>query len=470
MKKVNQRIYMIIALVVGIFLLIGCFFYFDKQSIQFIDDVVQVEINSQYDPMSFISDVKGYNMKDITVDNSQVQIDKLGEYKIIYKVQDKEYILKVNVSDTKCPVVETRNLEKYLNQEILIDEFIVKIEDQTQTKINYKEEYDFSKVGKQDIVIVVEDEGNNITEKTVQLTIKKDTEKPTLTGLKNITVYKGEKPNYLSGVKAKDNFDTDPQITVDSSHVNTNELGTYKIIYTVTDKAGNKNSYEKTVNVLEKKPVAVVKPSGNKTVYLTFDDGPSLNTAKILDTLAKYNAKATFFVTGNSQKYNYLIKRAHDEGHTIALHTYSHNYNQLYASVDAYFKDLDKIGGMVEGLIGYRPKYIRFPGGSSNAVSKQYCKGIMTTLTREVQARGYQYYDWNVSTGDASSKPASVNTIVKNATSSKANNIMILGHDTAAKNNTAAALPQIIEHYQSLGYMFKGIDDKAFTPHHKVNN
>ena len=256
---------------------------------------------------------------------------------------------------------------------------------------------------------------------------------------------------------------------MNSSQVDTNQVGVYNVVYTVTDRAGNSHSYTKKVTVSQKS-VSNHGQSGNKVVYLTFDDGPSENTAQILNILDKYHAKATFFVTGNGQKYNYLIKEAHNKGHTIGLHTYTHNYSKVYASVDAYFNDLNKVGEMVKGLIGFIPKYIRFPGGGSNMVSKKYTPGIMTTLVSEVQNRGYQYYDWNASTGDASGNNIAVHKLVKEATSSHANNIMILAHDTKAKSTTVQALPKIIEHYQGLGYTFKAIDDNSYAPHHKVNN
>ena len=116
------------------------------------------------------------------------------------------------------------------------------------------------------------------------------------------------------------------------------------------------------------------------------------------------------------------------------------------------------------------PKYIRFPGGGSNMVSKKYTPGIMSVLVSEVQNRGYQYYDWNASTGDANGNNIAVHKLVKEATSSHAHNIMILAHDTKAKSTTVQALPKIIEYYQGLGYTFKGIDDNSYAPHHKVNN
>lgn len=210
--------------------------------------------------------------------------------------------------------------------------------------------------------------------------------------------------------------------------------------------------------------------SGEKVVYLTFDDGPSANTQKILEILDRYNAKATFFVTGTNQNYNYLIKQAHDKGHTIGLHTYCHDYKTVYSSVDAYFDDLTKVGNMVKDLIGFTPRYIRFPGGSSNTISRKYSSGIMTTLSKEVINRGYQYYDWNGDSTDASGNNVPVSKLIANATSSKSNNINILCHDTSAKSTTVQALPAIIENYLARGYRFEAIDDNSFVPHQGINN
>ena len=224
---------------------------------------------------------------------------------------------------------------------------------------------------------------------------------------------------------------------------------------------------------LDFEEIKTVKSWHNKEVkfaYLTFDDGPSENTKKIMDILAKYDAKATFFVTGRNQDYNYLIKDAYNAGHTIALHTYSHEYSTVYASVDAYFDDLNKVGQMVKKEIGFVPHYIRFPGGSSNTVSRRYCQGIMSTLTKEVVEKGYQYYDWNGDSTDASGNHVAVDKLIRNGTSCHDNNVMILCHDTQAKDTTVQALPAIIEHYKNLGYTFKGIDDATYAPHQSVNN
>ena len=174
--------------------------------------------------------------------------------------------------------------------------------------------------------------------------------------------------------------------------------------------------------------------SDEKVVYLTLDDGPSKNTQAVLDILDKYNAKATFFVTGAMPEYKDMIKKAYDKGHTIGMHTYSHDY----------------------------------AGGSSNTISASYTKGIMTTLTQEVQARGYQYYDWNGSSGDGAVR--TTEQLVDQATSFHDNNIILLSHDSETKDTTVEALPKIIEYYQSQGYVFKASDLNSYVAHHGVNN
>lgn len=216
-------------------------------------------------------------------------------------------------------------------------------------------------------------------------------------------------------------------------------------------------------------PVGSDTSTEEKVVYLTFDDGPSYNTQAVLDILDKYNAKATFFVVGVNPEYANLIKVAYDKGHTIGLHTCSHDYAQVYSSVDAYFSDLDAIGQIVKQQIGYVPCFIRFPGGSSNTISADYTSGIMTILAQEVQARGYQYYDWNISSGDGAVKTK--DELIAQATTGDAyTNIVLLSHDSNNKETTVEALPAIIEHYQALGYEFKAIDRNTFDAHHGIGN
>lgn len=207
-----------------------------------------------------------------------------------------------------------------------------------------------------------------------------------------------------------------------------------------------------------------------KVCYLTFDDGPSDNTLKILDILKEYNVKATFFVM-NTNKIQY-VKRINDEGHAIGLHTATHDYAQVYKSIDAYFNDLAVISNAVKTYTGVESKIIRFPGGSSNQISRNYCSGIMTQLVRLVGERGYSYFDWNVSSGDAAAARVAASTIIYNVKgqSRNKNSVCILMHDTAAKSTTVAALPQIIEHFALEGYRFETFKAGDYGFHHGYLN
>lgn len=211
-------------------------------------------------------------------------------------------------------------------------------------------------------------------------------------------------------------------------------------------------------------------PKATKTCYLTFDDGPSENTLKILKILKKYDAKATFFVVGTA-KLEYLpkIKKA---GHAIGLHANNHDYSKIYKSRSAFLKDQEKLAAKVEKQIGEKVSIMRFPGGSNNTVSKKYKKGIMTDLTTQVKLKGYAYFDWNVDSGDASGNNVPAKTITKNVLNSAKNkdSICVLMHDTNAKDTTVKALPDIIEGLKKQGYKFEVLTEETYGYHFKVNN
>ena len=216
-------------------------------------------------------------------------------------------------------------------------------------------------------------------------------------------------------------------------------------------------------------PAPAPSGSGGKTIYLTFDDGPSPNTPRILDILDRYGVKATFFVINT--KYNGYMADIVNRGHSIALHAYTHNYEKVYASDEAYYTDLQKISDVVFSQTGVRTNIIRFPGGSSNKVSKHYCTGIMSRITKGVQERGYQYYDWNCDSTDASGNNVAVETLVNHCMKvPKSNTVIVLMHDTSAKGTTVEALPRIIEYYQRCGYSFAAITSSTPPVHHGVNN
>ena len=196
-----------------------------------------------------------------------------------------------------------------------------------------------------------------------------------------------------------------------------------------------------------------------KTVYLTFDDGPSKNTGKILDILQTYGIKATFFVIGKDLTQEGIdnLKRAAAEGHTIGLHTYSHDYTKIYASVSDFLADYDLLRQTLEELLGFSPTVFRFPGGSYCS----YGQHIRKELIEEMSRRGYTYYDWNVSAEDA------VGSVTAHSIRSNlfpkvynAEAPVILMHDAPLNNLTAELLPEIIETLQKEGFCFETLETR----------
>lgn len=217
--------------------------------------------------------------------------------------------------------------------------------------------------------------------------------------------------------------------------------------------------------------MAVSSPDDAPAIYLTFDDGPSVQTSKILDILAEYDIKATFFVTATNPGSYDEITLADKAGHVIGLHTATHNYAAIYSSPEAYFNDLSLVNQIVVEKTGKKSMYIRFPGGSSNTISEKYCQGIMHVLAKEVTNRGYYYFDWNGEIGDAK-EHATVESLIENgkAQADGKHDVMLLLHDGGNNGDTVAALPTLIEYYQSLGYVFKTISPSAPGFHHKIYN
>lgn len=186
------------------------------------------------------------------------------------------------------------------------------------------------------------------------------------------------------------------------------------------------------------------------SVYLTFDDGPSTETNEILDILKEYGVKATFFVIGKTDATSVAAyKRIVEEGHTLGMHSYSHQYAQVYASKEAFEEDLTSLQDYLFSVTGEESNFYRFPGGSSNTI----CKIPMQDLIQCLEERGITYFDWNVSSGDAASSTLSSEKIVDNVISGingAHKNYVVLLHDSPAKKTTVEALPEIIEEIQAM--------------------
>ena len=211
--------------------------------------------------------------------------------------------------------------------------------------------------------------------------------------------------------------------------------------------------------------------NGKSIAYLTFDDGPSSITNSVLDILKKYNVKATFFVI-NSGSYNKTtLQREVNEGHTIGLHAYDHNYAIAYKDDNSYLDGIDKLRAKVKADTGFDSHYIRFPGGSSNTISKRYSKGIMSRITKTAKQRGYKYYDWNVDDDDAGRARTAddcYNNVVRELRPNRSN--IVLMHDFGTNKKILEALPRIIEYRQKNGYTMLPIDDNTPEIHHGISN
>ena len=362
------------------------------------------------------------NVNNLVSIKGTVNTKKIKTYNIIYTVDigflKQSIVRKVTVKDISAPKIKVNNKPIY----------VCPGKENKQVKVVAIDNHDGDisknvkvKQTKNKIVYTDKDKAGNVTIKKKKIKYE-DIKKPTLklNGSKVITTFLNEEYKD-AGASVGDNCDKDLKIKT-SNKVDSKKLGEYKVTYSATDKAGNTSTISRTVRVVEHDKI------GN--VYLTFDDGPRAGTTDvILDILKEEGIKATFFVTNNGP--DELIKRIYDEGHTLALHTASHNYAIVYQSVDNYFNDLYSVANRVKRLTGYDSKIIRFPGGSSNTISRRYYNGIMSILTTEVINRGFHYFDWNVDARDAESatktKEQVYNNVVDKLSKDKVN--VVLMHD-----------------------------------------
>lgn len=214
------------------------------------------------------------------------------------------------------------------------------------------------------------------------------------------------------------------------------------------------NKLEKEIS--EKQSAYDDAMSNKKIAHLTFDDGPSNNTLKLLDILDKYNAKATFFVVykeGFDNVYREIVNR----GHVLANHTYSHNYKEIYSSADAFIKDVETLDNNLKNITGKEPsKILRFPGGSNTDYMDEH-GNISHAIFKALEERGYTYFDWNVDSADATKMTLDKNSLVKNVLDGSANvhTANILMHDTNVKYTTLEAMPEILEGLKAQNYIFR---------------
>ncbi len=462
----KNRLYFIIGFCI-LFIFILYFFLFSKRIIfkENLSDLV-IDVNSNFTPQG-VSACYGNMFKCRGVDVSlynEVDTSLIGDYQVKYVASygkhKKTLINHVKVVDNVSPIIEASDEAIY----------VCPGSDKYDIKYSASDNYDGDlsdrvsmDVSDNSITLNVSDSSGNKVSKVIELR-REDITNPVIS-LEGSDIYIPVGSSYNEpGYSASDNCDGDITNRVAVSGSVSNDVGKYVINYSVTDSSGNSSSIDRSVNVYSP------NNNGNKVIYLTFDDGPSQYTSELLDILDRYNVKVTFFVTGRNPGYSYLIGEAFRRGHSIGLHTNTHNYSYVYSSIDAYFEDLNAINEIVNSQTGSYSNIIRFPGGSSNTVSRNYSSGIMSQLASMVEARGFKYYDWNVSSGDASGTIMDSSQYASNVINGLGNgsSYVVLQHDTNI--NSIRAVSSIIEYGLSHGYSFGTLDINGPIIHHRIAN
>jgi len=406
----------------------------------------------------------------ITVDehleaDGEVDPDVVGTYNLIYRAEclwrRAGTVRRVRVVDQDKPIIIlTEDPDSFTSpgQEYVEEGFTA--EDKYDGDLTSKV---VRKAAKYTVTYTVSDSSGNTTQ--VERRIKyKDVTAPELKLLGGDTLTMKAGATYTDpGYLAVDDLDGDISDKVQVSGEFTPYLaGTYTLEYRVTDGHGNTTVKTRTVIVEPLKQPDVVNPSG-KVIYLTFDDGPSVHTRRLLNILEKYNVRATFFVTDNG--YTHLLPEITRAGHSIGMHTATHEYSEVYASESAYFKDLHRIESVIYKKTGIKSTLMRFPGGSSNRVSEKYCKGIMTRLKKAVVDQGYQYFDWNVNAADAEDAKDK-NTVFQNVINGIQGKkiAVVLQHDIYGFS--VDAVDMIIQWGLANGYVFLPLEPTSPTCHH----
>lgn len=448
---------------------------FESEDPNFLDNSFIIEYEEEYNlpKVTAQATLPIFNLtKKLNVNTTNnIDATKIGKYTINYSTDSKLYKaskeIEVYVVDTKVPTITLITDENY---------YIAPNEEYVEEGYSAYDNYDkditdkviVTNNGDYTITYSVTDSSGNKTEVTRYIKVK-DNDVPVLTiNAKYLTIQKG-KSFKIPSYNAIDETCGDLTKQVKVTHnINKDKVGQYKITYSVCDNWGNQASSSIDVYVYEvQKDNTTANPNG-KNIYLTFDDGPAGFTSKLLSILDKYNVKATFFVTNDKPAYRNMIGEEYRKGHTVAVHTYTHVYRTVYASSEAFWSDMDKMNEIIYQQTGSYSHYLRFPGGSSNTVSK-FNKGIITQLAKEIEDKGYIYYDWNVTSGDAGGTKIEEQVFinVRNGCS-KRNNSIVLQHDI--KGYSVNAVDRIIAWGLANGYTFVAINDSAPTAHHRIAN
>ena len=464
------------------FVMFATTFILEKPQIN-ISNIEKIEVNSKPQQYNAMAKYHFMNISDDVKVISDVDYSKVGEYNVVFEVNTLtgkyQQVEKIRVVDSTPPEIVLEGGEIYdqsYSTEFeepgykAIDDYEG---DLTEQVVVTKQEIDENNFN---IVYEVEDSSKNKAKVVRKVSIVDDVPPVIkLNGSANMTVYlEGEYDE--KGATATDEIDGDLTDKIETTgKVDTSKEGTYTITYKVSDNSNNESEEKRKVSV--KKKIVASSARGNAgngdgVIYLTFDDGPSTGiTPKILNILKEKNVKATFFILNYNSDGEKLVKREHNEGHTVAIHGYSHDYATIYQSEEAFMNNVTKLRSKINNSIGISPNILRFPGGSSNTISRRYNSGIMTRLTARVLEEGFKYYDWNVSSGDAGGARSS-SDVYHNVTSglSKSKQNVVLMHDFSGNTKTLNALEDIIDYGLEHGYSFGRITESTPMVTHSVNN
>lgn len=426
------------------------------------DKVVNTLVNNPYIDEGIVikKDDKELDKSKYSLEiKNNVNTSIIGKYKVKYKVKYLWNTYKieriVNVIDDIKPEININvdKIEKdYCTNKIITDYSYKSIDNYdgditNGVSIEEKEE---------ELIFTSIDKSGNTSILKYPITIINNDKLLNMNG--NSTIYLTVGDKYTdAGAVYKDECGNDLSNMINTTGiVDTSKEGTYYITYNADDKS-----------ITRKIIVSNYQSANGKILYLTFDDGPGVYTERVLNTLAKYNVKATFFVTHQFDNYVNLIKREYEEGHAIGVHTYTHNWN-VYSSVDNYLDDFNKMQNDIKTYTGSESKIFRFPGGSSNEVSISYSKGVVSSVASHLTNEGYVYFDWDVDSGDASGGSSSsiYNKVVSGAT--WCNQCVILMHDI--KYNTVNELDNILNTLTRRGYTFKTLNTSSPTAHQRIVN
>ena len=211
--------------------------------------------------------------------------------------------------------------------------------------------------------------------------------------------------------------------------------------------------------------IAEALSEGRRVVYLTFDDGPSANTENLLDLLDEYEVKVTFFVNyheGLENEYTQIVER----GHTLATHSYSHQYTSVYGSYDGFVNEVESLRTYLLETFGYDTCFFRFPGGSSNSQTKIPIRTFIDYL----DSKNIVYFDWNVSSGDGGSNISEsevYNNVINGVNRNEVS--IVLMHDSTDHLSTYEALDDILNTLQNMNALILPITEQTVPVHHNVN-